>query len=278
MNLDELIKYQEIGKAYIEKLKLLTYPVAVRLIKPEEDVPESAIRPFQAFNSEVPACLTYTWCRRAGLSFYLTKDDIACKPIVIYFGLDELSDPEDLYKTWARKAMYKRDAAAEKASRVSDARLDPGDFKGIVISPINQTIVIPHLMMIYCSPLILSHLILAATFDGSNITSNFNGMEASCKEGIIRTYKTNQCQVVSPGMGDRVIAGVQDHEMIFSIPECEFETVLDNLFKAGTKIPIHPFGIPHLVPTLGPTKLFGQPVEPDVWPVLRRKLKKSKKD
>jgi len=273
--MDELKKYQEIGKAFVEKLKLSTYPVAVRLIKPNENVPESAFSPFDAFNSEVPACLTYTWCRRAGLSFYLTKDDIACKPIVIYFGLDELSNPEDLYKAWTRKAMYKRDMAAEKSSRESDARFELGEFKGFVISPLNETISIPHLMMIYCSPLILSHLILAATFNGGNITSNFNGMEASCKEGIIRTYKTNQCQVVSPGMGDRVMAGVQDHEMIFSIPECEFETVLENLFKAGTKIPVTPFGIPHIVPTLGLKKLFGLPVEPDVWPTLRRKLKRK---
>jgi uncharacterized protein (DUF169 family) len=273
--MDELAKYQEFGECYIEKLRLLTYPVAVRLIKPGEAIPESAIRPSEAFNSEVPACLTYTWCRHAGMSFYLTKDDIACKPIVLYFGLDELTNPEDLYKTWARKARYKTDVATEKASRESDARLDFGEFSGFIVSPLNQTIVVPHLVMIFCSPLILSHLILAATFDGSNITSHFNGMEASCKEGIIWTYKTNQCQVVSPGMGDRVMAGVQDHEMIFSIPESKFKTVLENLFEAGTKIPITPFGIPHLIPTLGPTKLFGQPVEPDVWPALRRKLKKQ---
>ncbi|MHA1130897.1 MAG: DUF169 domain-containing protein [Candidatus Helarchaeota archaeon] len=273
--MNDLKKYQAIGESFIKKLWLLTYPVAVRLIKHDEPIPESAIRPFQAFNSEVPACLTYTWCRHAGMSFYLTKDDIACKPIVLYFGLDELRNPEDLYKTWAKKARYKTDIEAEKASRESDARLNAGEFTGLIVSPLNQTIIVPHLTMIFCSPLILSHLILAATFDGSNIISYFNGMEASCKEGIIRTYKTNQCQVVSPGMGDRVMAGVQDHEMIFSIPESKFEKVLENLFKAGTKIPITPFGIPHLIPTLGPTKLFGQPVEPDVWPALRRKLKKQ---
>jgi uncharacterized protein (DUF169 family) len=268
-----LKNYHDIGQELTNKLRLLTYPVAVRLIKPDEKEPEGSVRPIEAFGAEVPACLVYTYCRRAGISFYLTKDDIACKPIVIYFGLDELSDPDDLYRAWEAHGGYKRNMAKDKESRKSDARLTPFEFKGLVVSPLNQTIVEPHLAMIYCSPLILSHLILAATYDGANITSSFNGMESSCKEGIIRTYKTNECQVVSPGMGDRVLAGVQYYEMIFSMPEAQFGTILDNLFLAGNKInDPSPFAMPHLMPTLGPNRIFGEPVEPQVWPTLRKKL------
>jgi uncharacterized protein (DUF169 family) len=187
-----------------------------------------------------------------------------------------LSAPEDLYAAWELHGGYKRDAEKEKESRSSDARLTPFEFKGLVISPLNQTIAVPHLAMIYCSPLVLSHLILAATYDGGNIVSNFNGMESSCKEGIIRTYMTNACHVVSPGMGDRVMAGVQDHEMIFSMPESQFESVLGNLFLAGNKISEpSPFRIPHAVPTLGVNRIFGNIVEPQVWPLLREKMKKA---
>ena len=269
-------KYREIGQAFIDELKLTTYPVAVRLIQADEDEPEGAMSPRLMFGSEVPACLVYTYCRRTGASFYLTKDDIACKPIVIYFGLDAPDDPDDLYRAWEAHAGYKRSMEEEKASRQSDARLRPFEFKGLAISPLHQTIVEPHLAMIFCSPLVLSHLILAATYDGANIVSNFNGMESSCKEGIIRTYSTDECQVVVPGMGDRVMAGVQDHEMIFSIPERRFESVLDNLFRAGERISDpSPFSIPHVTPTLGPNRIFGNPAEPRVWPALREKLAKN---
>ncbi len=269
----DLQKYHDMGQTLISRLRLMTYPVAVRMIKPDEEAPEGALRPTDIFGSEVPACLTYTYCRRAGFSFFLTKDDIACKPIVIYFGLDELSDPDDLYRAWGDHAGYKRDMETEKQSRISDARFAPFEFKGIVVSPLHQTIIKPHLTMIFCSPLVLSHLILAATYDGANITSNFNGMESSCKEGIIRTYKTDECQVVTPGMGDRVMAGTQDHEMIFSIPESRFAAVIDNLFLAGNKLrDPSPFSIPYVMPTLGPNRIFDIPVEPPVWPALREKL------
>ena len=275
----DLEKYHDIGQAFISELKLMTYPVAVRLIEPDEDEPEGAVSPSLTFGSEVPACLTYTYCRRTGASFYLTKDDIACKPIVIYFGLDAPADPDDLYRAWETHAGYKRNMEKEKESRRSDARLQPFEFKGLVISPLHQTVVEPHLAMIFCSPLVLSHLILAATYDGGNIVSNFNGMESSCKEGIIRTHRTDECQVVVPGMGDRVMAGVQDHEMIFSIPESRFGSVLDNLFRAGNRISDpSPFSIPHITPTLGPNRIFGNPVEPRVWPTLREKLTKKEGD
>ncbi len=202
----------------MDRLRLNTYPIAVKMIRPDEKVPEAAIQPSLVFGAEVPACLVYTYCRRTGASFYLTKDDIACKPIVLYFGLDELSDPDDLYRAWAEHAGYKRNMEAEKQSRASDARFKPFQFKGFVVSPLHQTLVKPDLVMIFCSPLVLSHLILAATYDGADLVGHFNGMESSCKEGIIRTYLTGECQVVAPGMGDRVMGGVQDQEMIIFHP------------------------------------------------------------
>ena len=273
---DQLEKYRKLGEKLIEKLKLMTYPIAVRLVSPNEDVSTNAIRPYEMFGYQVPACLTYTWCRRGGFHFFLKGEDIACKPISCYhFGLEKLKDVEDLYKAWERKAAYKKNAEMEKKSRQNDAKLDFGEIQGIAISPLNSTIIKPHVIMIYCSPLILSHLILAATYEGNSITSHFNGMESSCKEGIVRTFKTNQCQVVAPGMGDRVMAGVQDHEMIFSIPESALEMIVKNLLLSGKKINPAPFGIPHFNATLGPVKTFEKWNEPGVWPLLRKKIKKE---
>jgi uncharacterized protein (DUF169 family) len=271
--MEDLGVYHQIGQALIDQLKLTTYPVAVKMITPEEQAPEAAVQPSLVFGGEVPACLVYTYCRRSGASFYLTKADIACKPIVLYFGFESLSDPEDLYRAWAEHAGYKCTMEAEKQSRAEDVRFEPFRFKGFVLSPLHQTLVKPDVVMLFGSPLVLSHLILAATYDGSTIVSRFNGMESSCKEGIIRACLTRQCQVVSPGMGDRVLAGVQDHEMIFSIPEEKLSAVTENLFKAGNRIQEpSPFSMPHVIPTLGPNRILGEPVEPKVWPTLRIRI------
>ncbi|TFF90304.1 MAG: hypothetical protein EU548_03695 [Promethearchaeota archaeon] len=272
-----LVIYREIGKKLIDKLKLQTYPIAVKLIKEGEKVSSNALRPLDVFGKEIPACLSYTWVRRSGFSFYLKGEDIACKPISIHhFGFEKVENPDVVFKAWEKKAGYKKDKEAEKSSRRSDATFKFGEFKGLVVSPLHVSIIIPDVVMIYCNPLILSHLILSATYNGQVITSYFNGMESSCKEGIIRTYKTNQCQVIAPGMGDRVLAGVQDHEMIFSIPESKLQEINNNLFLSGNKINPKPFGIPNLNASLGPLDIFGNPNEPRVWPYLRKRIKKDK--
>mgnify|MGYP006290335911 CR=1 FL=1 len=268
--------YRKMGKELSDTLKLTTYPIAVKLVKAGEQVSSNALRPKDMFGYEVPACLVYTWCRRAGMHFYLKGEDIACKPVSIhYFGLEQTSDPEDVFKAWERKAAYKKNLEMEKTSRANEETLEFGEIEGLVLSPLNSTIIIPDVVLIFCSPLILTHLILAATYEGESLVSHFNGMEASCKEGIIRTYKTDQCQVVVPGMGDRVMAGVQDHEMLFALPQSKLELVMENLFQAGEKINPSPFGIPHLNATLGPVKTFGKWNEPGVWPLLRKKIQKE---
>ncbi len=274
--MEALEKYHDLGKKLSDSLRLTTYPVAVRMVRPGEGQPAGSIRPVEAFGDEVPACLSFNWAKRNDFCLYMTKDDIACKPIVIYFGLDETPDPDDVYCAWEKHGGYKRDAAAEKKSREKDARFKPFEYEGIAVAPLNSTPFVPHLTMIYCSPLILSHLILAATYDGGNITSHFNGMESSCKEGIIRTHNTQECQVAVPGMGDRVLGGVQDHEMIFSMPESQFDIVEKNLFMAGSQIEPRPFGIPHPNPTMGAGKLLGARVEPGVWDCLRAKFAEAK--
>ena len=272
-------KYRKNGEELIKKLKLTTYPIAVHLIQKGEKISPNALRPKDMFGYEVPPCLLYTWCRRAGMHFHIQGEDIACKPVSIhYFGLEKINNPDEVYKAWERKAKYKEDAKMEEKSREKDSRLDLGEIDGIVLSPLNSTIVIPDVVMIYCSPLILSHLILSATYNGDVITSHFNGMEASCKEGIIRTYNSNECQVVAPGMGYRVMAGVQDHEMIFSIPVSKLSNILNNLFLAGKKISPHPFKIPHINATLGPVQTFGKYNEPGVWPYLRKKISIKEKN
>ena len=184
--MEDLEKYKKMGQEFIDKLKLRTFPVAVKMILPGEEVPSNALRPQEVFGREIPACMGYTWCRRSGFSFYFSGSDIACKPASVhYFGLEQTEDPDDVFKAWERKAKYKINAEAEKKSRENDATLKFGEIQGFIVSPLNMTIVKPDLVMIYTSPVNLSHLILGATYNGDCITSHFNGMESSCKEGIL---------------------------------------------------------------------------------------------
>ena len=52
---------------------------------------------------------------------------------------------------------------------------------------------------------------------------------ASCTAGIIRTFNTGESQLVVPGNGDRVFAGTQDDELLFTIPPEKAEAIVDGM-------------------------------------------------
>lgn len=273
--MEDLENYRKMGEDLFNKLKLMTFPVGIKIVKKGEEKPRGTLRPHELFGSPLCTCTIGMWARRQGFTLYADSEDIHCLPSAVkYFGLIEVENhPEPVYEGWAKHAGYKIDLAAEKKSRETDATFKPGEIEGIVFSPLNKTIVKPDLVMIYCPPIILGHLILAATYDGSCITSEFNGMEASCK-GIIKTYQSDECYIACPGLGDRAMGAAQDNNMIFFIPESKLEMVLNNLFKAGDKLPGggNSVKIPHIMATLGSNKIYGKLPEPKVFQYIRRRF------
>jgi uncharacterized protein (DUF169 family) len=273
--MEHLENYRKMGEVLFDKLKLMTYPVGIKIVKKGETPPKGPFRPHEIFGDPLCTCTIGTWARRQGFSFYADKEDIHCLPSAVkYFGLREVENhPEPVHEGWAKHAGYKVDLTADKSSRATDATFKPGEIEGIVFSPLNKTVVKPDLVMIYCPPVILGHLILAATYDGSCITSEFNGMEASCK-GIIKTYQSDECYIACPGLGDRSMSAPGDNEMIFFIPESKLETVVNNLFKAGNKLPGggESVMIPQSIATLGSNKIYGKLPEPKVFAYIRRRF------
>ena len=274
--MEDLEKYKQLGQELFDKLKLVTFPIAIKIIKPGDEVPKNAFRPLKIFGDPVCTCISLNWVRRSGFSMYFEGEDISCGPSAfLYYGLEECErHPEPVYEGWAKFAGFKRDIDAEKRSRETDSYFKPGEIQGFVASALHTTIVKPDVIMIYCNPLLLSHLILAATYDGDCINSDFNGMESSCK-GVVRTYRTKECYVSCPGLGDRSMGGAQDNEMFFFIPESKLEMIVNNLFLAGTKAPGPNPGMPMKLGSQGAAPIFGKQMDLPQWKYTRRKKVKK---
>ena len=284
--MEDLEKYRQMGQKIFDKLRLYTYPIAIKILKEGDKIPKEGklfgVREY--FGDWLPLCTLYFWTRHSGVSFKIFSGDISCGPCAfLYYGLEECENhPERVYEGWARYAGYKKDLAAEHSSRATDHTFAPGEIEGILTSPLNKTLIKPDVVLIYCNSVILGHLILAATYEGDCIQSEFNGMESSCK-GVTKTYQTHTCNVGCPGYGDRIAGGASDHEFLFFIPENKLEMVANNIFKAGSKearkttfgnpeeAGMH--GIPHTVVTFGSNRILGQGViNAPQWQYTRRKV------
>ncbi len=214
-----------IGRALEEILRVTTYPLAVGLLKDESEFPEGTRRPEQ----KLALCQALTMCRRYGWTLGITEKDSGCPMVNLAFGWNKIIDEHALAQFFM-EAGY---ALAEDAARTiveNIDRLDAKKYGGIVISPLTRTKILPDVILVYGTPAQIMRLIQGAMYkDGKKVKSELAGITASCNGGIVRTFKTDEYQVVVPGNGDRVFAGTSDDEMLFAIPAAKANDIIASM-------------------------------------------------
>ena len=74
--------YRSYGQDLYHKLHLSTYPVSIKYIKSEDDIPETAMRP-SAMGEKMAICQAFTQARNNGATIALTYDDNFCVPSTV---------------------------------------------------------------------------------------------------------------------------------------------------------------------------------------------------
>jgi uncharacterized protein (DUF169 family) len=85
-------KFNEIGKKMEQHLRLNTYPLAIKMLKSPDEIPEDAIRPLEKFGKCLSTCQAFTLSRRFGETIAQLLEDMWCPEPVIGFGLAEPPD------------------------------------------------------------------------------------------------------------------------------------------------------------------------------------------
>jgi uncharacterized protein (DUF169 family) len=255
--------YHEWGRSLSELLRLQTFPLAIKLVKREDEMPEKTRRP-SSLNMRITMCQGYTMSRRIGWTIGLTAADMKCTPNLIAYGFAELKDPNAFVEAFRAMDYYKTDAAATRMV-ATIPRLKPRQYTGVVISPLPWTKVEPDLVLIYGNSAQIMRLIQAAIYStGEPIASPQAGIAASCLGGALRTFVTKKSNVVIPGAGDRIFAATQDHEVVFACPRETLEETVASLQKAG-----YTAGIRYPLPI----QLTEPLMPPEAWRILERELK-----
>ena len=140
----KLEEWRMMGADLQDRLRLPTYPVAIKYIKESSAIPTEAIRPSHG-NQKWSICQAFTYARRWGWTTAMTVEENFCVPVV----------------------------------------------------------------------------------------SAFEGFGESCVKGGLLPFITGRPQVVIPGMGDRVFAGIGDNEVGIGLPGAILPRVMAQLFKTG---------------------------------------------
>lgn len=219
-----------------------TFPVAIRMLRPGEPIPEKAKRPARDFKKLSMNCQVIDMSRRYGWMIALTREDHICSLGITALGLDK---PTHLYASGTLcEGMYTETAEAGQRSEAAVDKFAPGEYACLLVSPLDRCTFEPHLVVIYATPAQVMRLAQAALWKrGGKLASAFGG-RISCSETIVTTMKTDECQVILPCSGDRIFGQTQDHEMAFTIPWHKMEEIirgLEGTHRGGIRYPITQF-------------------------------------
>lgn len=232
----------EKGEALSRYIRPLTFPLAVKVVEDVGDIPERARRPQRDLGVKVMMCQGMTMARKYGWTVAITAEDTSCPFALPAFGWQDFDAAGA--ESFLLAISYAKDveAARKQVAVVKDLSLERGKYAGVVFSPLEWTRVEPDLVMVYCNPAQTMRLVHGATWEmGGHLTSVFAGRAASCTEGVIQTFLSQEPKVVLPGNGDRVWGMTQDDEMLFTIPARMLGTVIEGLeatHRRGIRYPI----------------------------------------
>ena len=215
------------GSDLLNMLVLRTYPIAIKMLKDESEIPEGAVRPKKDLGEHYSACQAFGIVRRRGTTLAMFIEDHWCFEPIIAYGLVE--PPED-FMEGSGSAFFVQDKEAAKRRTQEIALLPHGKYAGMVLAPLHKANFAPDLTMIYCNPSQLRHMLFALMLkNGYRVTSTLDPIW-SCVHSIVPSLLTGDCEVTVPDPGDFERAAVGDDEMIFTIPAARMKEFMDGVY------------------------------------------------
>jgi uncharacterized protein (DUF169 family) len=234
------------------RLRLQTFPVAVKLLKSEadipegpvnrhvrgqtlralmphkgEDIPEGALRPLRDLGYHLALCQGFALSRKEGITVAMFKEDMWCfEPIV---GYGWMEPPQYFLDGHNRFPQDVKDLEAGKNYASDFPRLEVGKYKGVVSAPLTTANFEPDLAMVYCDSSQLSLLLLGREYeDGHDLRCHLSS-HAACVYSVVTAIKSGEFQVAIPCRGDHYFALASDTELILSFPIEKLEGLMEAL-------------------------------------------------
>ena len=225
------------AKEIRDKLRLLTYPLAIKMVKNGEEIPKDAIRPFKDRGYHLDNCQAFAMSRRGQKTIAMTTEDMWCMAPFIGFGFVK---PSEEWLEAKHRTLLGINPEARQKSVLSAPRLKVGEYMGIVSAPLEKCSFKPDMFLMYCDPYQLTHILLAKDcIDGVDVTCTLSG-HGVCILAVVPVLQDRKCWVASPCRGDRGIAMTQTNEVIFSAPIeilGDFVKAFQYLEEHGQQIP-----------------------------------------
>ncbi len=232
---------KELSQALDNYIRPLTFPLAIKMVKSEEEIPDRTRRPFKQMKKKIAICQGIGMARKLGWAIAMGKEDMQCSLGAAHFGFFKNID----YFEEGNLAAGMFTASKEIGKKEEDLvdRFEYGLNSHILVAPLNRTAFEPELFMLYANPAQIMRLIQGVLYNGGGAVHSSSMGRLGCAT-IITAIKKDECRYLVPGNGDRIFGMTQDYEMAFMLPPSKVDTLIDGLaktHKAGIRYPITSF-------------------------------------
>ncbi len=232
-------KIRELDSAISRYVRPDTFPLAIKMIRPGEPLPQGVKVPSQSFGERWIVCQTIGVARRYGWALAVGKQDVICPLAAIAFGFRKPN--EEYLKGFAAVGMYCENEQAAARLEASTWKFTPGQYDYVCVAPLSRATFTPDVVAMYGNSAQVMRMVNAALYKrGGRIESTVGG-RLDCAEIVIQTMLCNEPKVILPCNGDRVFGMAQDTEMVFAFPWERVDEILAGLegtHKGGIRYPI----------------------------------------
>lgn len=215
------------GSDLLNMLVLRTYPIAIKMLKDESQIPQGAVRPKRDLKTHYSACQAFGIVRRRGTTLAMFLEDHWCFEPIIGYGLVE--PPKDFLEgSGSAFFVQSKEGAKQRSSDI--ALLPHGKYAGMALAPLHKANFSPDLAMIYCNASQLRHMLFAFMLkNGRRVTSTLDPIW-SCVHSVVPSLLKGTCEVTVPDPGDFERSSATDDEMIFTVPAGNMKEFMDGVY------------------------------------------------
>lgn len=208
------IPYAEIAEMLKRSLNLRGSPVAVKLARKPEDIPDG-VGPIE---ETVRHCQMISRARLKGEIFYATTERHACMGGAWALGLREITESLSTGEFYYKLGKFETWAACMRTIQQVAHLPEPTTY-ATVYAPLEKTSFDPHVVVIIAEPRAMLKLAQAELYLlGGRIESSMAGIQSVCADATALPYLSGKVNYSLGCDGSRRFSGIEDNELVMGIP------------------------------------------------------------
>ncbi|MBP2652759.1 MAG: putative ArCR [Firmicutes bacterium] len=220
----------ELAEAFRSTLTLRWSPVAVRLMRPGERIPEGVFEP----STRIRHCQSIAIARR-GNSMYIPPRCHACPDGAAIMGIVPMSPK---LRSGELYLLFKKLPNLECAKKMIAARPEftAGTYTATLVAPLEAATFIPDVVIFTLWPEQAMWLCAATTYStGERQTFHTSGYNSTCADLTVQVIKSQTMNISFGCYGARASSDIEDFEVYVSVPYCQLEIIADALKNLSSK-------------------------------------------